>query len=39
MGESENLSNLFMGSVIAGGLAGMSVDLALFPVDALKTRL
>ena len=26
-------------SVIAGGIAGTSVDLVLFPVDTLKTRL
>jgi solute carrier family 25 (mitochondrial S-adenosylmethionine transporter), member 26 len=26
-------------SVAAGGIAGMSIDFALFPVDSIKTRL
>ena len=29
----------FITSLIAGGLAGTSVDVALFPIDTLKTRL
>jgi len=29
----------FVTSLIAGGLAGTSVDLALFPIDTIKTRL
>lgn len=29
----------FLSSLIAGGLAGMSVDVALFPLDTVKTRL
>lgn len=29
----------FVTSLIAGGLAGTTVDLALFPIDTLKTRL
>lgn len=29
----------FIISLLAGGLAGTSVDLALFPIDTLKTRL
>ena len=29
----------FLTSLLAGGLAGTSVDLALFPIDTLKTRL
>ncbi|KAL7543684.1 hypothetical protein ACHAXR_012982 [Thalassiosira sp. AJA248-18] len=29
----------FLTSLVAGGLAGTSVDLALFPIDTLKTRL
>lgn len=29
----------FATSLVAGGLAGTSVDLALFPIDTLKTRL
>ncbi|KAL7534331.1 hypothetical protein ACHAWF_004798 [Thalassiosira exigua] len=29
----------FLTSLIAGGLAGTSVDVALFPIDTLKTRL
>ncbi|KAL7430196.1 hypothetical protein ACHAXH_003483 [Discostella pseudostelligera] len=31
--------NPFLTSLIAGGLAGTSVDVALFPIDTLKTRL
>ena len=26
-------------SILAGGMAGISVDLALFPIDSIKTRL
>ena len=29
----------FLTSLIAGGMAGTTVDLALFPIDTLKTRL
>jgi len=29
----------FLVSLVAGGLAGTTVDLALFPIDTLKTRL
>ena len=29
----------FATALIAGGLAGTSVDVALFPIDTLKTRL
>ncbi|KAL9186338.1 hypothetical protein ACHAXT_005576 [Thalassiosira profunda] len=29
----------FLTSLVAGGLAGTTVDLALFPIDTLKTRL
>lgn len=29
----------FLTSLLAGGLAGTTVDLALFPIDTLKTRL
>lgn len=29
----------FLTSLVAGGLAGTSVDVALFPIDTLKTRL
>jgi hypothetical protein len=29
----------FMTALVAGGLAGTSVDVALFPIDTLKTRL
>mmetsp|Transcript_27620 Transcript_27620/g.50327 ORF Transcript_27620/g.50327 Transcript_27620/m.50327 type:complete len:294 (-) Transcript_27620:335-1216(-) len=28
----------FLASLLAGGLAGISVDLTLFPIDTLKTR-
>lgn len=29
----------FFTSLVAGGLAGTSVDVALFPIDTIKTRL
>ena len=29
----------FMTALVAGGMAGTSVDVALFPIDTLKTRL
>jgi hypothetical protein len=29
----------FMTALLAGGMAGTSVDVALFPIDTLKTRL
>ena len=29
----------FLTSLVAGGLAGTSVDVALFPIDTIKTRL
>jgi solute carrier family 25 S-adenosylmethionine transporter 26 len=29
----------FVVSAVAGGIAGTSIDLALFPVDSIKTRL
>lgn len=29
----------FLNSLVAGGLAGMTVDVALFPIDTIKTRL
>ena len=29
----------FLTAMVAGGLAGTSVDVALFPIDTLKTRL
>lgn len=36
---SEERQTPFLTSLVAGGLAGTSVDLALFPIDTLKTRL
>ena len=30
---------LFVVSAVAGGIAGISIDFALFPVDSIKTRL
>ena len=33
------LGNAYIVSALAGGAAGMSIDLALFPVDSIKTRL
>lgn len=38
MGETEKQVP-FMVSLVAGGLAGTSVDVALFPIDTIKTRL
>jgi len=29
----------FVTALVAGGLAGTSVDVALFPIDTLKTRM
>ena len=37
--ELTSFWTLLFSSIIAGGLAGCAVDFALFPVDALKTRL
>lgn len=34
-----NTKFIFVTSLIAGGLAGTSVDVALYPLDTLKTRL
>nr|XP_033339099.1 S-adenosylmethionine mitochondrial carrier protein-like [Megalopta genalis]XP_033339100.1 S-adenosylmethionine mitochondrial carrier protein-like [Megalopta genalis]XP_033339101.1 S-adenosylmethionine mitochondrial carrier protein-like [Megalopta genalis]XP_033339102.1 S-adenosylmethionine mitochondrial carrier protein-like [Megalopta genalis]XP_033339103.1 S-adenosylmethionine mitochondrial carrier protein-like [Megalopta genalis]XP_033339104.1 S-adenosylmethionine mitochondrial carrier pr len=34
-----NTKSIFVTSLIAGGLAGTSVDVALYPLDTLKTRL
>lgn len=34
-----DLFNTFITSLLAGGLAGCAVDIALFPLDAIKTRL
>jgi len=46
MGNDENNNNgdgggetRFIHALVAGGLAGTSVDVALFPIDTLKTRL
>jgi len=39
MGASEERHTPFLTSLVAGGLAGTTVDLALFPIDTLKTRL
>lgn len=36
--QAENATG-FLTAMIAGGLAGTSVDVALFPIDTLKTRL
>lgn len=37
--SEEHLSAVFLRSLLAGGMAGCSVDLVLFPLDSLKTRL
>lgn len=29
----------FLNSLVAGGMAGTTVDVALFPIDTIKTRL
>lgn len=42
MSESGNRSvsePSFTTALVAGGLAGTSVDVALFPIDTLKTRM
>ena len=31
--------NTFLTAVLAGGIAGTSIDFALFPIDSIKTRL
>lgn len=31
--------SIYWTSLIAGGIAGLCVDLALFPIDTVKTRL
>jgi solute carrier family 25 S-adenosylmethionine transporter 26 len=36
---NKSTSPSFTTSLIAGGLAGTSVDVALFPIDTLKTRM
>ncbi|CAB9499142.1 adenosylmethionine carrier 1, chloroplastic/mitochondrial [Seminavis robusta] len=37
--QSTNDASNFLSALICGGLAGTSVDVALFPIDTLKTRL
>ncbi|XP_018310506.1 S-adenosylmethionine mitochondrial carrier protein homolog [Mycetomoellerius zeteki] len=37
--KGTNVRNVFVTSLIAGGAAGTFVDIALFPLDTLKTRL
>jgi len=38
--SKDNPTNVsFLTALICGGLAGTSVDVALFPIDTLKTRL
>lgn len=40
MGDnSQETQTPFLTALVAGGLAGTSVDVALFPIDTLKTRL
>ncbi|CAD6996149.1 S-adenosylmethionine mitochondrial carrier protein homolog [Ceratitis capitata] len=41
MSESNVVSynNTFFNSLVAGGVAGVVVDIALFPIDTVKTRL
>mmetsp|Transcript_1602 Transcript_1602/g.3945 ORF Transcript_1602/g.3945 Transcript_1602/m.3945 type:complete len:114 (-) Transcript_1602:898-1239(-) len=38
-GPSDTPQVSFVTSLIAGGFAGTSVDVALFPIDTIKTRL
>lgn len=33
------MTHLCVVSATAGGIAGISIDFALFPVDSIKTRL
>jgi hypothetical protein len=33
------IPNVYLISLLAGGIAGLVVDVSLFPVDAVKTRL
>mmetsp|Transcript_52409 Transcript_52409/g.63150 ORF Transcript_52409/g.63150 Transcript_52409/m.63150 type:complete len:319 (-) Transcript_52409:195-1151(-) len=37
--ETEERKTPFFTALVAGGLAGTSVDVALFPIDTIKTRL
>lgn len=37
--ESVTSTTSFATAMCAGGLAGTSVDVTLFPIDTLKTRL
>lgn len=39
MDGSTSILSTFLKNMIAGGLAGTSVDVALFPIDTVKTRL
>lgn len=39
MTSSTDRHTPFLTSILAGGLAGISVDLALFPIDTIKTRI
>ncbi|OQR97073.1 S-adenosylmethionine mitochondrial carrier protein [Achlya hypogyna] len=39
MADAAPASKSFFTSLIAGGIAGTSVDVALFPLDTIKTRL
>jgi solute carrier family 25 S-adenosylmethionine transporter 26 len=37
--QQEQAPTSFLTALVAGGLAGTSVDVTLFPIDTLKTRL
>jgi solute carrier family 25 S-adenosylmethionine transporter 26 len=37
--DNTGTATSFATALVAGGLAGTSVDLALFPIDTLKTRM
>ena len=39
MDSAQHQSRLYLYSIISGGIAGSVVDIALFPLDTLKTRL
>lgn len=39
MADDQERHTPFLTSLLAGGLAGTTVDLALYPIDTLKTRL
>ena len=37
--SSEFTMSTFLTAMLAGGIAGTSIDFVLFPIDSIKTRL